>query len=70
VWARIANPRYRLQKKILHIRAIGYAMRTLYLLGNHYNWILPELKTIITKDYPNHSSAYKAVAKEVLKKIK
>jgi hypothetical protein len=48
----------------------AYAMRTLYILGQHYDWIHPELKTIITKDYPNHSSAYKAVAREVLKKIK
>ena len=48
----------------------AYSMRTLYILGQHYNWILPELKIIITKDFPNHSAAYKAVAKEVLKKIK
>jgi hypothetical protein len=48
----------------------AYSMRTLYLLGQHYDWIHPELKTIITKDFPNHTSAYKAVAKEVLKKIK
>lgn len=48
----------------------AYSMRTLYVLGQHYDWIHPELKTIITKDFPNHSAAYKAVAKEVLKKIK
>jgi hypothetical protein len=48
----------------------AYSMRTLYVLGQHYDWIHPELKTIITKDFPNHSPAYKAVAKEVLKKIK
>lgn len=48
----------------------AYSMRTLYILGRHYNWIHPELKIIITKDFPNHSAAYKAVAKEVLKKIK
>lgn len=47
-----------------------YAMRTLYLLGNHNDWIIPELKEIITKDYPKHSSAYKAVTREILKKIK
>jgi hypothetical protein len=47
-----------------------YAMRTLYLLGNHQDWIHPELKTIIAKEYQNHSSAYKAVAREVLKKLK
>nr|WP_315202203.1 hypothetical protein [uncultured Flavobacterium sp.] len=48
----------------------AYSMRTLYILGNHYDWIHPELQTIITKDFPNHSAAYKAVAKEILKKIK
>ncbi|WP_228520774.1 hypothetical protein [Flavobacterium sp. HJJ] len=48
----------------------AYSMRTFYLLGQHYDWIHPELKTIATKDFPNHSAAYKAVAKEVLKKIK
>jgi hypothetical protein len=48
----------------------AYSMRTLYILGQHYDWIHPELKTIITKDFPNHTAAYKAVAKEVLKKIK
>ncbi|MBW4360249.1 hypothetical protein KZH69_07105 [Flavobacterium sp. NAS39] len=48
----------------------AYSMRTLYILGQHYDWIHPELQTIITKDFSNHSAAYKAVAKEVLKKIK
>lgn len=48
----------------------AYSIRTLYLLGQHYDWIHPELKIIITKDFPNHTAAYKAVAKEVLKKIK
>jgi hypothetical protein len=48
----------------------AYSMRTLYILGQHCDWIHPELKIIITKDFPNRSAAYKAVAKEVLKKIK
>ena len=48
----------------------AYSIRTLYLLGNHYDWIHPELKVIIDKDFGDHSAAYKAVAKEVLKKIK
>lgn len=47
----------------------AYSIRTLYILGNHYDWIHPELQIILNKDYANHSSAYKAVAKEVLKKI-
>lgn len=48
----------------------AYSIRTLYILGNHYNWIHPELQIILAKDYANHSAAYKAVAREVLKKIK
>ncbi|MEN2415168.1 hypothetical protein [Flavobacterium mesophilum] len=48
----------------------AYSIRTLYILGNHYDWIHPELKIIIDKDFGDHSAAYKAVAKEVLKKIK
>ena len=48
----------------------AYSIRTLYLLENHYDWIHPELKIILEKDFGDHSAAYKAVAKEVLKKIK
>jgi hypothetical protein len=48
----------------------AYSIRTLYILGNHHNWIHPELQIILSKEYHTHSAAYKAVAKEVLKKIK
>jgi hypothetical protein len=51
------------------VAAKAYAIRTLYLLGQHYDWIHPELHHILTKDYANHTAAYKAVAREVLKKI-
>ncbi len=47
----------------------AYSIRTLYLLGNHYDWIHPELRIILNKDFGDHSAAYKAVAKEVLRKI-
>lgn len=47
-----------------------YSIRTLYLLGKHYSWIHPELKVTLTKDYKSHSPAYRAVAREILKKIK
>jgi hypothetical protein len=46
-----------------------YSIRALHLLGNHFNWIHPELKVILDKDYNNHSAAYKAVGREILKKI-
>ncbi|MBF7090723.1 hypothetical protein IUY40_04090 [Flavobacterium sp. ALJ2] len=52
------------------VAAKAYSIRTLYTLGKHYDWIHPELQIILTKDYANHTSAYKAVAREVLKKIK
>ena len=48
----------------------AYSIRTLYVLGNYYDWIHPELQIILNKDYSDHSAAYKAVAREVLKKIK
>lgn len=47
----------------------AYSIRTLYILGNYYDWIHPELQIILDKDYAAHSAAYKAVAREVLKKI-
>ncbi|WP_417444784.1 hypothetical protein [Joostella sp.] len=47
----------------------AYAMRNLYFLGKKYDWIYPELKPILLKDMPNHSSAYKARARHILNKI-
>ncbi|MCV9931355.1 hypothetical protein OIU80_03595 [Flavobacterium sp. LS1R47] len=52
------------------VAAKAYSIRTLHILGKHYDWIHPELQIILTKDYGNHTAAYKAVAREVLKKIK
>lgn len=46
-----------------------YSIRTLHLLGIHFDWIHTELKIILEKDYTNHSAAYKAVGREILKKI-
>jgi hypothetical protein len=47
-----------------------YAARTLYELGKTTQWIYPELARILTEDYPKQSPAFKAVAREILKKIK
>ncbi len=47
-----------------------YSMRCLYLLGKEFDWITPELQSILTKDFSNHTAAYKAVSKHILKKIK
>jgi hypothetical protein len=48
----------------------AYAMNTLYLLGNDTDWIHPELKLILERDYQMQSSGFKARARHILKKIK
>ena len=48
----------------------AYAIRTLFEFGKIQDWIYPELKRILSDDYIKHTYAYKAVAKEILKKIK
>lgn len=52
------------------VAAKAYSMRTLYNFGKKQPWINEELKTILSQDYPNHSAAYKAVAREILTKLK
>ncbi len=46
-----------------------YSIRTLFQIGKQVDWIYPELQIILNKDYNAHSAAYKAVAREILKKI-
>ncbi|MEL1240024.1 hypothetical protein [Flavobacterium flavipallidum] len=52
------------------VAAKAHAMRSLFLLGKEFDWIHPELKIILSKDYSKQSTAYKAVARQLLKKIK
>lgn len=47
----------------------AYAMRTLFEIGKIQDWIHPELKEILSKDFPHHSPAYKAASKDILKNI-
>jgi len=47
-----------------------HAMRTLYLIGNQIDWIHPELRMIVEKEYPHQSAAYKVGAREILGKTK
>lgn len=47
----------------------AYAMNTLYLMGQDFNWIYPELIIILRKDYHIQSSGFKARARHILKKI-
>lgn len=48
----------------------AYSMRALYNFGKKYDWINDELKIILSQDYPNHSAAYQAAAKDILRKLK
>lgn len=48
----------------------AYAMSTLYLFGQGYKWIHPELTELLEQDYPNQSAGFKARARHILKKIK
>lgn len=47
----------------------AYSMHTLYLLGNEFDWIHPELKVILQRDFALQISGYKARARHILKKI-
>ena len=48
----------------------AYSMNTLFLLGQDYDWIHPELVMILERDYQMQSSGFKARARHILKKIK
>ncbi|MCM5664133.1 hypothetical protein [Galbibacter mesophilus] len=47
----------------------AYAMQNLFYLGQKYDWIYPELKQTLLNGIPNHSSAYKARAQHILRRI-
>ncbi|MHA7059741.1 adenylosuccinate lyase [Aquimarina sp. M1] len=47
----------------------AYSMTSLYLLGTEYDWVHPELKSIIENNYHKGSAAYKARSRMVLKKL-
>lgn len=47
----------------------AYSMNALYLLGTEYDWIHPELKTIMQRDYAHQSAGYKARSRHLLAKI-
>lgn len=48
----------------------AYSMSTLFLLGKEYDWVYPELITILERDFHLQSAAFKARAKHILKKLK
>ncbi|RZK09770.1 MAG: hypothetical protein EOO46_12830 [Flavobacterium sp.] len=47
----------------------AYAMRALFEFGKLHDWIYPELKEILPKDFASHSPAYHSASKEILQKI-
>lgn len=46
-----------------------YAMRALFEFGKLQDWIFPELKEILPKDFAHHSPAYQSASREILQKI-
>jgi len=48
----------------------AYAMRALWQTGKLEPWIYPELEIVLEMGYVQHSAAYQAASKEILKKIK
>jgi hypothetical protein len=51
------------------VAAKVYSMKALFVLGKKYNWVHDELKIIIEQDYANHSAAYQAATRNLLKKL-
>jgi hypothetical protein len=48
----------------------AYAMQTLYLLGQDYDWINPELQQVLSGDFHKESAGFKARARHILRLIK
>ncbi len=47
----------------------AYSMNSLYLLGRDHDWIHPELKIILERDFQMQSSGFKARARHIINKI-
>ena len=48
----------------------AYSMTTLFMFGKEYDWVYPELTIILERDFAMQSAAFKARARQILKKIK
>lgn len=48
----------------------AYSMNVLYLLGQDFDWIHPELIQVLEKNYPTGSKGYKARARCIFEKLK
>jgi hypothetical protein len=51
------------------VAAKVYAMKALFVFGKKYDWIYEELKPVISQDAFEHSAAYQACARNILKKL-
>lgn len=60
----------RLINPVTKVATKAYSMRTLYELGKKEDWVYPELIRILSEDSAKHTAAYKAAAKDILKRIK
>jgi hypothetical protein len=47
-----------------------YAMRALFEFGTIQEWVLPQLKSILEKDYGSHTAAYHSASKALLRKMR
>ena len=47
----------------------AYSMNSLYFLGTEFDWIHPELKTIIERDYNSQSAGFKARSRHILERM-
>ncbi|WP_297792141.1 adenylosuccinate lyase [uncultured Eudoraea sp.] len=52
------------------VAAKAYSMSSLYLLGEKFEWIRPELKLVLEQNFYAGSAAYKARARQILALIK
>ncbi len=48
----------------------AYSMTSLFIFGKEYDWIYPELITILERDFAIQSAAFKARAKQILPRMK
>jgi len=48
----------------------AYSMRSLFLLGKEFDWIHDELYLILERDFASQSAAFKARARELMKRLK
>ncbi|MBD0776611.1 adenylosuccinate lyase [Maribacter sp. ANRC-HE7] len=51
------------------VAAKAYSMTSLLLLGRTFDWIHPELKMVLERNYASGSSAYKARARMTLERL-